>query len=365
MKKTVLISSRAMLCRLGIAVIATTLLASGCANTEQGQPSSPEIVLGYVHSSDFSTYKLDWVERTGSTFTVKTNQLTVTGSNGLRSPTVVGNFLLVVDSSNPGRLLAYNRADLSLASQVNVGIYPQDMVVVNGIAYIANGATGTNLLKRVNVSNLPSMTVLSDITVGNQPSVVRYYNNRIYVGNQDWNARVQASVSVIHPMTNTVVATFNTGPNNMDIAFDGTRVWTYNADWYDSGFTCQQTASLTYAPITTYTPTNVTPPTGYTNSSNCAKSGLAFNNFGGFVMLRHTSGHFHLFRISGTAIVPTPVDNTNRYSFVGNGTSFLYKIHNGDGSTSVLTTQIESLYGNILATVSLTKDTDMYFFVLE
>lgn len=353
---------------MGFALLTTSLLVAGCANnnSEPSAATSPttEIVLAYTHSADYSSYKLDWIEKAGSSFSAKTNQLTLSAS-GLRSPTILGNYLLLVDSSNTGRLLAYNKSDLTLAGQINVGSYPQDMVVVNNTAYIANGATGTNLLKRVDVSNLPSMTVLSDITVGNQPSVVRYYNNRIYVGNQDWNARAQATVSVVNPATNTVETTFNTGPNNMDIAFDGTRIWTYNADWYDGSFVCQQSATLTYAPVAGYTPSTVTPPTGYTSSSNCAKSGLAFNSTGGFVALRHTSGHFHLFSISGTTINATPVDNTNRYVFVGNGTSYLYKIHNGDGSTSTLTTRIEDLSGNVLATVNLTKDTDMYFFVLK
>ncbi|MFZ5630630.1 MAG: YncE family protein [Spirochaetota bacterium] len=359
---------RAKLCRLGFAVLAAGFWAVGCANNNSestaATSATTEIVLAYTHSADYSSYKLDWVEKTGASFSAKTNQLTLS-SSGLRSPTIVGNYLLIVDSSSTGRLLAYNRSDMTIAGQTNVGSYPQDMVVVNNTAYIANGATGTNLLKRVDLSNLPAMSALSDITVGNQPSVVRYYNNRIYVGNQDWNSKTQATVSVVNPVTNTVETTFNTGPNNMDIAFDGTRIWTYNADWYNNSFVCQQNASLTYAPVSGYSPSNMNPPSGYDVSSNCAKSGLAFNSNGGFVALRHTSGQYHLFSISGTTINTTPVDSTNRYVFVGNGASHLYKIHNGDGSTSTLTTRIEDLSGNVLATVNLTKDTDMYFHVLK
>ncbi len=351
-------------------VLAVALSASNCAQQEQSNAAActpkaqSDIVLAYTHSANYPTYKLDWIEYNGCSYATKADQLAITAS-GLRSPTVVGDYLLLVDSSSTGRLLAYSRSGLTLAGQINVGSYPQDMVVVNGTAYIADGAMGTNLLKRVDVSALPSMSSLSDITVGNQPSVVRYLNSRIYVGNQDWQNKSQATVSVINPTTNMVETTFNTGPNNMDIAFDGTRVWTYNADWYNNSFVCQQNATLTYAPVSNHTPATVTPPSGYDTSSNCAKSGLAFNNSGGFVALRHSSGEFHLFSISGTTLNTTPVDNTNRYIFVGNGSEYLYKIHNGDGSTSTLTVTIENLSGTNLATVNLTKDTDMYFFALR
>lgn len=347
-----------------LSMLALAFAAIGCANDDSTLSSQTEIVLAYAHSSDYATYKLDWVERTGSTYTVKTNQTSLS-SLGLRSPTVHGAYLLVVDSSSTGRLLAYRRSDMALDGQIDVGSYPQDMVIVNSVAYIADGATGTNLLKRVDVSALPAMTALSDITVGAQPSVVRYYNNRIYVGNQDWNDKTQASVSVVNPTTGTVESTFNTGPNNMDIAFDGTRIWTYNADWYNASFTCQNSASLTYAAVANYVPSNITPPAGYATSSDCAKSGLAFNSLGGFVALRHTSGYFHLFSISGTTLNTTPVDTANRYHFVGNGSEHLYKIHNGDGSTTTLTTMIENLAGSTVATVNLTRDTDMYFHILK
>lgn len=354
--------ARAKLC-LALAIAA---FAVGCANSETSTTAvTPEIVLAYAHSTDYSSYTLDWIEKNGESFSVQSSKLTLSAS-GLRSPTPVGNYLLVVDSSNPGRLMAYDRATMTVAGQINVGSYPQDMVVVNSVAYIANGAFGTNVVKRIDVSNLPSMTALSDITVGNQPSVVRYYNNRIYVGNQDWNNRIQATVSVINPATNSVEATFNTGPNNYDIAYDGTRIWTYNADWYDGSFTCQNNASLTYVSAATHTsPANITPPTGYNTSSNCSKSGFAFNSTGGFVALRHSSGAFHLFSINGATLNNTPVDSTNRYVFVGNGSQYLYKIHNGDGSTNVLTVRVENLSGTALATLQLTKDTDMYFHVVK
>ena len=356
---------RFFLRRIAAVVLALPLLwLLACAkNDDTTQAAS--IVFAYAHSADYSTYKLDLIENRGSTFSAKLNQITVNSSGGLRSPTVYGNYLLLVDSSLTGRLLAYDKNSLALAGQINVGSFPQDMVVLNGTAYIANGATGTNLLKRVNVASLPAMTALSDITVGNQPSAVRYYNGKIYVANQDWLNKTQATVSVVNPTTNTVEATFNTGPNNMDIAFDGTRVWTYNADWYDGNYVCQNAASLTYAPVSTHTPANITPPAPYDTNSNCAKSGLAFNNNGGFTLLRHSSGHFHLFSITGTTLNTTPVDSSNRYTFVGNGTSYLYKVHNGDGSSSNLTVLIEDLAGTQLASTTLTKDTDMYFFVMQ
>ncbi|GAB4434025.1 MAG: hypothetical protein OHK0011_17130 [Turneriella sp.] len=353
--------ARAKLC-LALLIAA---FAVGCANsdTDNTTAATPEIVLAYAHSTNYSSYTLDWIEKNGGSFSVQSSKLTLSAS-GLRSPTPVGNYLLVVDSSSTGRLIAYDKSSMAIAGQINVGSSPQDMVVVNSVAYIANGATGTNLLKRVDVSSLPAMTALSDITVGNQPSVVRYYNGRIYVGNQDWSNKIQATVSVINPATNSVEATFNTGPNNMDIAYDGTRIWTYNADWYNP--TCQNNASLTYVSAATHTsPTNITPPTGYNTSSNCSKSGLAFNSTGGFVALRHSSGAFHLFSINGTTLNNTPIDSTNRYVFVGNGSEYLYKIHNGDGSTNVLTVRIENLSGTALATLQLTKDNDMYFHVVK
>jgi hypothetical protein len=353
---------------LPYAALAALLLA-GCAKSDDTAPSSQcqtpsgEIVLAYAHSTDYSTYKLDWIEKDGSNFTVRTNQITLSPSAGLRSPTAVGDYILIVDSSGSGRLLAYRRCDLTLAGQINVGEYPQDMVIHNNIAYIANGAEGTNLLKRVGISALPTLAALSDITVGGQPSVVRKWNGLIYVGNQDWHSKTQATVSVIDPTTNAVTNTFNTGPNNMDIAYDGTRIWTHNADWYNNSYVCQNAASLTYAPVSTYTPTNIIPPAPYATNSGCAKGSLAFNNTTGYAILRHSSGGFHLFTISGTTLNNPPIDSTNRYVFIGNTTQYLAKVHNGDGSTNNLTVVIENLNGAVLTTQTLTKDTDMYFFL--
>ena len=351
--------------RLGIAVLASFWILNCAQNDNEAATISPDIVLAYTHLDDYSNYQLDWVEKTGSSFVAKTAQLTLSAS-GLRSPTVVGDYLLLVDSSLTGRLLAYRRSDMSLQGQIVVGSYPQDMVVVNNIAYIANGATGTNLLKRVDVSALPNMSTLSDVTVGPQPSVVRYYNSRIYVGNQDWNSKTQATVSVVNPTTNTVDTSFDTGPNNMDIAYDGSRIWTVNVDWYNGSFVCQENASLTYAPTASYSPVDTITPSGaYATNSGCAKTGLAFNSTGGFVALRHSSGKFHLFSISGTTLNTTPVDATNSYRFVGNGANYLYKIHNGDGLTNTLTVLIEDLSGTQVGTVNLTKYNDMYFHVLK
>jgi YVTN family beta-propeller protein len=275
----------------------------------------------------------------------------------LRSPTAVGDYILIVDSSSSGRLLAYKRSDLTLAGQVNIGSYPQEMVIHNNVAYVADGDSQVRL---IDIANLPTMTALSYITVGNKPTVVRKWGGKIYVGNQDWEDELQASVSVIDPATNTVTHTFNTGPNNMDIAYDGTRIWTHNPDWY--GSLCQA-ASLTYAPVDTYIPTNITPPAPYDTNSNCAKGSLAFNNTTGYAILRQGSGGFHLFTISGTTLNDPPIDSTNRYVFVGNTTQYLAKVHNGDGSTNNLTVVIEDLNNNVLTTQTLTKDTDMYFFL--
>lgn len=322
--------------------------------------ASTDVVLSYTHSADWSTYKLDWIEKNGMTYTVKTNQISVT-SSGLKSPTFSDDYILVVDSSSTGRLLVYKRSDLTLAGQINVGSYPGDMVVSGNIAYIANGATNTTLLKRVYIGALPSLYLLSDITVGAQPSIVRKWNGKIYVANQDFTARTQATVSVIDPTTNTVTNTFNVGPNPMDIAYDGTRIWTQNVSWYNPG--CQNASTMTYAPTSTYTPATVTPSAPYNANSNCAKGGIAFNNNGGFVALRSSTTYFHLFSITGTTLNGTAVDSTNRYTSVGAGANYLYKIHNGDGSTSDLTTTIEDMSGTVLTTQTLTKDSDMYFFV--
>lgn len=347
---------------LRIAALGSMLMLFACAsNSSDTTQTTPvtEIILSYVHSSDYATYKLDWLEKTGSSYAVKTNQISVS-SGGLKSPTFTSSYILLVDSSSTGRLLVYKRSDLSLAGQINVGSFPGDMAVSGNIAYIANGATGTNLLKRVDISNLPSLATLPDITVGAQPSIVRKWGNRIYVGNQDWNGKTQASVSVIDPSSNTVISTVNTGPNNMDIAYDGTRIWTQNVDWYNPG--CQNASTLTYAAVSNYTPATVTPPAPYSTNSNCSKGGIAFNSSGGFAALRHNSGNFHLFSITGTTLNATPVDSTNQYKFVGSGGTYLYKIHNGNGSTTNLTTVVEDFAGAVLTTQTLTKDSDMYFF---
>jgi len=342
---------------------AMVVLATACANsTTTTSTPTTEYILAYTHSADYSTYKVDWLEKYGSTYTLKTNQISVNPSSGLRSPTFIGDYILLVDSSTTGRLLVYSKTNNTLLKQINVGTNPQDMVVVSSIAYIANGATGTNLLKRVDLSKLPEMTLLSDITVGNQPSVVRVWNNRIYVGNQDWNLKTQATVSVINPGSTTVASTFNTGANVMDIAYDGTRIWTQNADWYNGSFVCQQASTLTYATGTTFTPSTVTPPAPYTTNSGCSKGGIAFNSSSGFAAMRHSSGSFHLFAINGTTLNSTPIDTTNRYRFVGASSTYLFKIHNGDGSTNNLTTTIEDMSGSVLTTQTLTKDLDMYFF---
>lgn len=148
----------------------------------------------------------------------------------------------------------------------------------------------------------------------------------------------------------------------MDIAYDGTRIWTQNVDWYNGSFVCQNASTLTYAATTNYTPSTVTPTAPYNANSNCAKGGIAFNSSGGFVSLRHSSGNFHLFSISGTTLNTTAVDSTNQYKFVGSGGTYLYKIHNGNGSTNNLTTTVENLAGTVLTTQTLTKDSDMYFF---
>jgi hypothetical protein len=348
---------------LPYAALAALLLA-GCAKNDDTAPSSEcqlpsgAFALAYAHSTDYSTYKLDWIEKNGPDCIVRKNQITVSPSAGLRSPTAVGDYILIVDSSSTGRLLAYKRSDLTLAGQVNIGSYPQEMVIHNNVAYVAYGNSN---VKRVDIANLPTMTVLSDIPVGNKPTVVRKWGGKIYVGNQDWDAKVQATVSVIDPTTNAVTNTFNTGPNNMDIAYDGTRIWTHNASWYNPG--CQNAASLTYAPVSTYIPTNITPPAPYATNSGCAKGSLAFNNTTGYAILRHSSGGFHLFTISGTTLNNPPIDSTNRYVFVGNTTQYLAKVHNGDGSTNNLTMVIENLNGAVLTTQTLTKDTDMYFFL--
>jgi hypothetical protein len=354
---------------LPYAALAALLLA-GCAKNDDTASSSASssgcqlpsgaIVLAYAHSTDYTTYKLDWIEKDGSNCIVRTNQITLSPSGGLRSPTAVGDYILIVDSSSSGRLLAYKRSDLTLAGQVNIGSYPQDMVTHNNVAYVADGNSN---VKRIDIANLPTMTALSDINVGDKPTVVRKWGGKIYVGNQDWLTRSQASVSVIDPATNTVTDTFDTGPNNMDIAYDGTRIWTHNADWYNNMFVCQNTASLTYAPVSTYTPTNITPPAPYATNSNCTKGSLAFNNTTGYAILRQGSGGFHLFTISGTTLNDPPIDSTNRYVFVGNTTQYLAKVHNGDGSTNNLTVVIEDLNNNVLTTQTLTKDTDMYFFL--
>jgi hypothetical protein len=348
--------------RAGAILTALMLFACASNTTDTTTSSTPttEIILSYTHTADYATYKLDWLEKTGTTYTVKTNQISLS-SSGLKSPTFTTNYILLVDSSTIGRLLAYKRSDLTLAGQLNVGSFPQDMVVVNNIAYIANGATSTTLLKRVDVSNLPTLTALSDITVGAQPSVVRYWGDKIYVGNQDYTLKAQATISVINPTTNTVTNTINTGPNNMEIAYDGTRIWTQNVDWYNPG--CASGAStLTYAPVATYTPATVTTPAPYATNSNCSKGGIGFNSSGGFTALRHSSGNFHLFSISGTTLNTTAVDSTNQYKFVGSGGTYLYKIHNGNGSTNNLTTIVEDMSGSVLTTQTLTKDTEMYFF---
>jgi hypothetical protein len=352
---------------LPYAALAALLLA-GCAKSDDTAPSSASssecqlpsgaILLAYAHSTDYSTYKLDWIEKDGSNFTLQTNQINVSSSGGLRSPTAVGDYILIIDSSGSGRLLAYKRSDLTLAGQVNIGSYPQEMVIHNCVAYVADG---DSKVKLINIANLPTMTVLSDIPVGNKPTVVRKWGGKIYVGNQDWDAKVQASVSVIDPTTNAVTNTFNTGPNNMDIAYDGTRIWTHNASWYNPG--CQNAASLTYAPVSTYNPTHITPPAPYDANSNCEKGSLAFNNTTGYAILRQGSGGFHLFTISGTTLNNPPIDSTNRYVFIGNTTQYLAKVHNGDGSTNNLTVVIENLNGAVLTTQTLTKDTDMYFFL--
>lgn len=355
-KKTVQRSALALLS------CAAAVISFSCANSSTTSTPTTEYILSYTHSADYSTYKIDWLEKLGSTITLKANQISVSGSGGLKSPTFFGNYLLVVDSSATGRLLAYSLSNNTLAGQINVGAFPQDMVIVNNIAYIANGSTGTNLLKRVNLAGLPSLALLSDITVGAQPSVVRNWNGKIYVGNQDWNTKSQATVSVIDPTTNTVISTFNTGPNNGDIAYDGARIWTQNVDWYNGSFVCQNSGTLTYASVTTYTPATVTLPSGYSTSSNCSKGGIAFNSSLGYVSLRHTSGQYHLFSIVGTSLISTPVDSTNQYRFVGSGGTYLYKIHNGAGTTSSLTVTIEDMNGLALGTQTLTKDSDMYFF---
>lgn len=353
-------------------VLAMVVAAAGCVNhggdnNSNGQSTatqSTSYLLAYAHSADYATYKLDWLQKTGSTYALMTNQISVS-SSGLHSPTVYNGYWLIVDSSATGRLLAYRQSDLSLAGQINVGSYLGDMVISGTTAYIANGATPTNLLKRVDLSNLPSLALLADIVVGNQPSVVRIWNGMIYVGNQDWNNKVQATISVVNPATNTVTNTFNTGHNNMEIAYDGTRIWSFNSDWYNVSYVCQNGVSLTYAAPTAYTPATVTAPAGYTASSNCVKAGLAFNNNQGYAAFRNASGNFDLFSITGTAVNATAVDTTNQYKFVGSGGTYLYKIHNGNGSTNNLTTNVEDMNGNLLTTQTFTKDADMYFFAMQ
>lgn len=322
-----------------------------------------DVVLSYTHSADYTTYKLDWIEKSGLAFTVKTNQISV-ASSGLKSPTFTSDYILLVDSSSTGRLLVYKRSDLTLAGQINVGASPQEMVIDGATAYIplyGGLSSDSNIVKRVDLCNLPSLTLLSDLTVGQKPSTVRKLSDgKIYIANQDSKNKTQASVSIINP-TDSSVATANVGENPSDIAYDGTRVWSYNSKWFGGS-----AASLSYfllgggavTPVTTF-------PLGYTPAFGGA---LAFNNSGGFVLLTNGttlpdfSNLFHLYAITGTTVDVTAVDATNQYRFIGAGSTYLYKIHNGDGSTNNLTTTIEDMSGTVVTTQTLAKDSDMYFF---
>ncbi|MBV6494079.1 MAG: hypothetical protein LDLANPLL_02105 [Turneriella sp.] len=325
--------------------------------------ASPDVVLAYTHSADYATYKLDWIEKNNSTFTVKANQLSV-ASSGLKSPTFTSDYILLVDSSASGKLYVYKRSDLTLAGQITLGDYPQEMALVGCVAYIplyGGFASASDTLKRVDLSALPSLSLLSDITVGQKPSPIRKFSSdKVYVANQDSLNKSQASVSIISILTDTVTTNINVGENPSDLQSDGTRVWSYNAKWFGG-----TAASLTYFPLSGGTPTNITTfPTVYAPAFG---GRMAFSNSLGYLLLTNGttlsdgSSLFHLFSISGTTVNSTAVDATNQYRFVGAGGTYLYKIHNGDGSTSALTTTIENMNGTVVTTQTLTKDSDMAF----
>jgi hypothetical protein len=341
----------------------------GCANNDDSSSIAnfefaDDILLAYAHSTDYSTYKLDWIEKNGGTFAVKANQISVSSSSGLKSPIFGKKYLLIVDSSSSGRLLVYDRSTLTLAGQINLGASPQEMLINGNTAYIplyGGLSTASATLKRVDITNLPSLSLLSDLTVGQKPSAIRKFSDgKMYIANQDSLSKAQASVSIIDA-NNLAVTSVNVGENPSDLQSDGTRVWSYDSKWFGG-----TTASLSYFLLGGGTVTKIT---SFASTYAPAFGGsMAFNTAGGFVLLNNGttladfSNLLHLFSISGTTVNSTAVDAANQYRFLGTGKTYLYKVHNGNGTTTNLTAIVEDKSGAVVTTQTFTKDSDMYFF---
>lgn len=354
--------------KLSVAIAGFFMVAYLCSCAKTDDSSSvatfefaDDILLAYTHSADYSTYKLDWIEKSGSTFTVKANQISVSSSTGLKSPTFGKKYLLLVDSSTSGRLLVYDRTTLALAGQIAVGTSPQELLINGNTAYIPLYGTTTGdsaTLKRVDITNLPSLSLLSDITVGQKPSQVRKFSDgKIYVTNQDSRLKTQSSVSIVDANT-LAITSVNVGENPSDLQSDGTRVWSYDSKWFGG-----TAASLSYVALGGGTVTKIT--TFTSTYFPAFGGGMAFNDTSGYVLLSPNPAAFptifHLFTISGTTVNGTAADSTNQYAFVGVGKTYVYKIHNGNGSTSNLTTIVESKAGAVQTTQTLIKDSDMAF----
>lgn len=338
-------------------IVSAVMYCIACANSSTTSTPTTEYLLVYAHSADYGTYKLDWIEKLDTTYTVKKNQVSVASSSGLKSPTFYGDYLMILDSSSVGKLLVYDKAKLTQVASLSLGgAYPNEMVIEGMIAYITiNGDFGTqgNAVKVVSLANPTAPSIVSTLTVGNKPAALRKFNGKLYLANQDSITKSQATVQSIDLSTNTVSSAMNVGENPSDLAYDGLRVWSYNSKWFGG-----TTASVTY--ITGTTPVTIT---GFPGTYKPAFGGnLAFNNAGGFITLSTNATTFNLFSVTGTTVNTTPIDSTNDYKYVGTGGTYLYKIHNGTGSTTNLTVTVESVAGAVLTTQSLTKDSDMSFF---
>lgn len=316
-------------------------------------------VLFYTHSADYSTYYVDWLEQGTSGWTVKTNQISISSSSGLKSVQTYGNYIVLLDSSSVGRLLVFDRTTLAQSAALTVGgAYPTEMVIHGTSAYVSiNGdfVTQGNAVKVVDLTNPLSPSVTATLTTGNKPATLRKINGKLYLANQDSITKAQATVQSVDPYSaNAVSVAINVGENPSDMGYDGSRIWTYNSKWFGG-----TAASLTH--ITGTTPTNIT--TFATTYKPAFGGSIAFNNSGGFVLLSPNPAAFptvfHLFAIAGTSVNGTAVDATNQYQFVGAGETYFFKVHNGNGASQTLSLSVETLTGSPVTTQTLTKDSDM------
>ena len=140
--------------------------------------------------------------------------------------------------TQPGTVTVINGATNMVAATVNVGIFPEFLVInpVTNKIYVTNRRDNT-----VSVINGATNTVIKTISVGSKPTVadVNPITNKIYVVN---NGNGQGTtMSVIDGNTDTVTATVTVGNYPVSVAVDSVRNMVYVANYCGNQFGCNAT----------------------------------------------------------------------------------------------------------------------------